>query len=461
MAWAKLRIALLGVALVSATQDTQWHGCFVVKRQSSSCVQLTVSVLEATKAVLPNCLVYQFGELWHAAAYGVSYTKQADPRKYWMRVASLTVRGHLDGHNLSFHCPTKAHFGTPPTRCNATRNRQLAVLHVGADHRLYEMDIVRAPAHLPAGSMLPGQAGFGAASIGFPSGIPLQESGFLRLCKLTSDFPPPRCRYPVNPPRAAQVPMPSHVGMGTFLRAPGTPVVASDWILDAANQLSVVAVGSARYFFNSAGVHVSKDGACSVSSAQDYAAHLQVRGSTFFDYSTTMTVITHPSNNAFAPTWVDVWVGVVFDVDQIKGAVLYTEVITGYHRGMDMFDVASHEGIYRGSYWYSSVAPVLPGLTVWAYADRMTTLGDPCAAQLRNWLYPQHQRTTCPDDLVLNDGLCEASPVASGRHDIGMTSDMVLQLAGYSSHRILSGIVGAALAMVLGLRLAGMMWTVR
>eukprot|EP00667_Euglena_gracilis_P006158 EG_transcript_6206 len=463
MAWASvLRLIAVGAAaaFVSARQDAPWHAHFAIKRRRASCVRLVAAVLEAPPATLgPNCLVYQFGELRQAAAYGVSYTKEADPHKYQLRMASLTVQGHLDAHDLSFHCPTEAYLGTPPTPCDSAPNKQLAVLHVGADHRLYSMDIVRAPANYPpARALAPNQAGFGTATMSFPAGVLLQESGFLRLCKLNAAFPPARCKALVYPPRAAQVPMPSHVGMGTFLGAPGAQGVGSDWMVDVDNQLSAVTVGATRYYFNSAGAYVSKDGTCSASADRDYSAHLQGRSSAFLDHSAAVTLIAHPSGDAFAPARVDVWVGVVFDVDQIKAAVLYTDDATGYHRGMDTFDVASlRAGLYTGSHWYSSVAPTLPGLSAWAIADRMATLGDPCAAQLSCWLRPHGPRAACPDGLVLNDGLCEASTEPSSPSDTGMLSDM-LEWTAYSSQWALPT---TAAAVALGLGLAGLTWVIR
>lgn len=48
---------------------------------------------------------------------------------------------------------------------------------------------------------------------------------------------------------------------------------------------------------------------CSASADRDYSAHLQGRSSAFLDHSAAVTLIAHPSGDAFAPARVDVWVG--------------------------------------------------------------------------------------------------------------------------------------------------------
>eukprot|EP00667_Euglena_gracilis_P007398 EG_transcript_7469 len=313
---------LLGGLLAGLSACQSYDGHFVIPRQPASCSSVNASLVDTAPAPQPDCLAYSVGQLRQAFHY-TAYVKD-DLQEYQLRMATLNAEGQLNDYNLSFYCPTSTYYGTPPVYCSSSPGMQLAVLHVGTDNTLFEMDVILSPAEYPAVEALAeNQPPFGNARLVFPAGIPLPTSGYLQVCRL-----------PVSSEDCAEVnlralpdPLPSNVGEGSFSIAQYGLTLSSDWVMDDANQLLIIAAGPVRYYFNSAGFYLSQAGTCAAHTFKSYASEVYAYNSRFLDYVGTVNVTSHFGYSNFQPARVSLWVGVAFDASKIDPVILYTEVL--------------------------------------------------------------------------------------------------------------------------------------
>jgi hypothetical protein len=373
-------------------------GLFYLQRIPSSCVA-TNSSTAANNTVVDNCFIFDWNQIVNLTTNYTTYMDADTNQTYYAKIGALTVLGEIDNNDLNYQCPPLGYNGVAPG-CNTPPNTQLVVLHINVvDGKMYAIDIILSGAPFPSpDTLVDNQPPFGKARHIFNSGVTIQSTGYLQICKTNSSN---QCPNQNSSTRELPNPLPSNYGYGIFGTQMNNLIANSTWIMDDPNQLLIVTIDSILYYyFNGTGFfgYDANSKTCTWSSACDYRCEVYNYNSRFLDYSGEWVITKKWGVNQMQPVTVDAWIGNAFDAAGIFPIIMYTEKTNGYYLGLDKLDPIPTPAM-GVSYWYTQYGATIPKTSIKNYHPNVVEVG--CNTALNDWLgFQNNARSTLRFDHI-------------------------------------------------------------
>lgn len=308
-----------------------------MQRIPSSCVETTVDIT-ANGNASDSCFTFDWNQI---SNLNTNYTTYMDPNTnatYYAKIGAFTVLGKIDNYDLDYQCPSVGYNDVGPG-CNTLPDTQLIVLHINVvDGKLYTTDIILSGNPFPpVEDLKENQPPFGKARHTFKSGIAVQSTGYLKICKKDTSN---RCLNDIFRTRKLPHPLPSNYGYGIFSIMSANLISNSTWIVDDPNQLQILTANTFYYYFNGSGffMYDSASNSCIWLSVCNYQCEVYNYDSRFLDYAGEWIITKKWGVAEMEPVAVGAWIGNALDAAGIFPIILYLDKKTGHYIGLDKLD---------------------------------------------------------------------------------------------------------------------------
>ncbi|CAF1648425.1 unnamed protein product [Adineta ricciae] len=329
-----------------------------------------------------NCFIFSWQEIVELTTNYTTYRKPNTNETFYAQIGALTVLGTIDDYDLDYQCPPVGYNGVGPG-CSTQSDTHLVVLHINTlDNKLYSIDVILSGSPFPSpNTLVDNQPPFGRARHVFDPAIPVQSTGYLKVCKNGYSN---RCPNANISAHKLPNPLPSNTGYGIFGIQAANFVTNAVWIMDDINQLLIVTAGTTYYYFNASGFYQYNYGSntCTWLSACNYRCEAYNYNSRFLDYAGEWIVTKKWGIQNMQPVAVQAWIGTAIDAAGIFPIIMYVDNATGHYIGLDKLDAKPAAKI-GALYWYIAHDDTKIGESIPKFHPSVVDAG--CTNLLSDW----------------------------------------------------------------------------